>query len=268
MDTHQLDPHTAEPADAAPDAPLAARMGTCGRARTTRERGEWRLAMLEELAEIGMESARAIGQQVVDAVKATPLGEAPSKEVVRAEAALRSASRSVRQAVALHAKLEKQQLALDATAESGEGGQSGGGSSAGGSSAGGSSAAEQGGRGFFRSRARRFRRKAMVKRAIERAYAGAIENLADPSDDEGYEHLLDDLFERMDEYEEFADFAEDPVSALVGGICRGLGIEPCWRDYVNEPWAIEEIRLKPPGSVYADWPEGDPADAGRERGPP
>src|SRR5579859_1031328 len=106
MDTHHLTPDIADAAPQAPSDPHAGRTG---------ESAQWRLDMLKELAEIGMEVARAFGRQAVVAADATLPGDPVSDGAIKAEAACKSASRSVRQTLALHAKLEKQQRDLAKT---------------------------------------------------------------------------------------------------------------------------------------------------------
>jgi hypothetical protein len=236
MDTHHLTPDTANAAHAAPSGPVAGR---------TESRAQWRLAMLEELAEIGMTVARAIGQQIAAAAEVARMNEPgapPSEAIVKAEGALKSVSRTVRQTLAFHAKLEKQQRDEDGKGKNEK--------------------TESAFRAHRDDRSRQAkagyhdRRKATVKRAVVKM----LRITRDPSD---AEDLLRDLREKLDELDDYADFTHDPVSALVAAVCRSMGLKPDWRLYADTLWAIEEMRTEPTGSPYANWPADE-----RERGPP
>jgi hypothetical protein len=96
------------------------------------------------------------------------------------------------------------------------------------------------------ARWRSARRKRQVREIVEEG----IE-----ADADGYpeQRVLDDLNERLADSGEDADFADLPIGELVARIFRDLGITPDWSFWEDEPWAIEEATDKPAGSPYANW---------------
>jgi hypothetical protein len=89
------------------------------------------------------------------------------------------------------------------------------------------------------------------RREVKEIVAHTIETEAGEFD---AEQLFDDLEERLAAGDEDADFADRPIGELVARICRDLGIAPDWSLFEDEDWAIEEARDKPPGSPYAAGP--------------
>jgi hypothetical protein len=98
-------------------------------------------------------------------------------------------------------------------------------------------------------------KKNTVRHAVERA----IETDAAESD---VEHLLVDLVERMPQLDDDPGLLDLPIGALAIRFCRQMGWEPDPRLWEDEPWAIEEIRTRPAGSPFADWPPEPADDAG------
>jgi hypothetical protein len=70
--------------------------------------------------------------------------------------------------------------------------------------------------------------------------------------------LLSKMHDRLKEEDIERDLARYPLSELIARICRDLGIEPVWELWETEYWALEEARLKPPGSPYARPPASEP----------
>ena len=55
--------------------------------------------------------------------------------------------------------------------------------------------------------------------------------------------------------EQQPEFFTDPVSVVVYRVAATCqGISPDWRLWEDEEWAREEIRTRPPGSAYLDFP--------------
>jgi hypothetical protein len=75
------------------------------------------------------------------------------------------------------------------------------------------------------------------------------------------EQLFDDLDERLAAGDEDTDFADRPIGELVARICRDLGVEPDWSLFEDEDWAIEEARARPSGSPFAAGLGADEASA-------
>jgi hypothetical protein len=97
--------------------------------------------------------------------------------------------------------------------------------------------------------ARGGRRKKFVEDAVERAiYAEAQGETA--------EDLLGDLYERLQDPRDDADFADRPIGELIADICKALGVTPDPSLWEDEDWAIEEARRPDP------WPEGARSETG------
>jgi hypothetical protein len=192
-------------------------------------RAERHLALLAELADIGMDLAREVRRQALDASE-----DAPSA----ADLALTFSrvARAVRQTVALEARL------AEARAEP-----------------------------PVRSVADRWR-AIRRRRQVEEIVTDIIDNEPDLEFDA--DRLLTDLHERLADGDEAADFADRPVGEMIARICRDLGVAPDWNRFKDEDWAIEEARVRPPGSPFAGagsdeagspdppWPTRDPPPGG------
>jgi hypothetical protein len=60
------------------------------------------------------------------------------------------------------------------------------------------------------------------------------------------EWLLGDLNERLDDGAYDADFADAPIGDLVARICADLGVTPDWSLWEDQAWAIEYEKSRPP----------------------
>ena len=94
----------------------------------------------------------------------------------------------------------------------------------------------------------------------------AIESHHEVFEHEGSTYGVGDIIENLaDDPETFLD---TPFSTLLTQICDALGLVPDWRIFRHEPWAIAEIRDRPPNSddfhFYEDcraegtWPDNTP----------
>jgi hypothetical protein len=117
--------------------------------------------------------------------------------------------------------------------------------------------------------------KRTVEHAVEQAIAAAEYGYRGSRD---YGEAYSDLYERLNDFEDYSDFGRKSTGEIVEQICRLLNLpfDPAlWQD---EPWAIAEAKAKPPGSPFADRPdtanddEGDDEDdeprTARGTGPP
>jgi hypothetical protein len=160
--------------------------------------------ILSELAGIGMRLAR-----LVEANVEAKLAQDPAADLGRADQMFARLSRSIRQTLALKAKLAEMGRKR-ATASETEGLQ------------------HQADDARLRSR----------KTKVERAVTETIE-AASPSD---RENLLSDLYERLLDPDIEADLATGSIGEMVAGICDDLGIPPdreIWKDtgwYLTEGW--------------------------------
>jgi hypothetical protein len=98
--------------------------------------------------------------------------------------------------------------------------------------------------------------KAKQKRQVQQAVTLAMDaELAEDAEKFDYGGLYGELLERLDDFDDYSDFGRKPVSEIVEGICKVLGLtfDPAlWED---EPWAIEEAKAKAEASPAADWPD-------------
>ena len=202
------------PATSPKEAPPCA---CCAGADTRTER---QLAMLQELAEIGMDLARAVRREA----RAEPQGDlkdrAPARSAADFDLALSRIARAVRQTLALEAKLAAdhragRQQGLDAARK-------------------------------VETQAVRAGRRALVRQVT----AEAIEVGIKP---EGRTRWLADMDLRLERYdhETREDLDRKPVGALVAEICRALGVKVDWSLWEDQDWARDEAETKAPGSPYA-----------------
>jgi hypothetical protein len=192
-----------------------------------------RLRMLEELAEIGMDIARALRRRALDEAAAN--AAQPDDQALGL--AFSRVARAVRQTLALEDRLDQDRQARDGAAQAERAVQ----------------LAEQAG-----ARAIEGLRVAIHRSEVRAKVEQVIEAEAGDAD---VERLLTDLDERLDDDEGGADFLDRPLGELIAAICRDLGLTPDWSLWVNEDWAVQEAKAKPPGSPYAkrrprrSWPE-------------
>ena len=107
-------------------------------------------------------------------------------------------------------------------------------------------------------------RKAALRRDADRA----VESHHEVFEHDGSTLGVGDIIENLaDDPETFLD---TPFSALLTEICDVLGLVPDWTIFRHEPWAIAEIRDRPPNSDYFEfyedslaegtWPDDTPHD--------
>jgi hypothetical protein len=216
----------------APDGPGGrAEAGACA-ARTERQ-----LAMLHELAEIGMQIARAVRDEAVARAEAADEdAPAASSRFGGADLGLvySRVARAVRQTLALETRVAEDIAKAKVERE--------------------------------RGRIAAIRRVADERQQEIRDYvAEAIEAEAveKKSSEREIERLLDDLDERLEDgdYDDELDHA--PIGDLVARICADLGVTPDWSLWEDQAWAIEyEKSLPPDNDIGADrWRHLEPRSA-------
>jgi hypothetical protein len=189
-------------------------------------RAQEHLAMLRELAQMGMELARAIHSEGI-AAKAAAESDTPAPSAAEAALPFTRIAKTVRQCLALEAKIAET-LRRRELGEIDEVG-----------------ALLKEGLEYRRADKRRQVKRAVVDAIEAETEAGGIYR----SD---AERLLDGLHERLDD--EADDFDDRPVGEWVALLCRKLGVAPDWVRWQAERWAVAEIATKPKGSPYAgDW---------------
>ena len=176
------------------------------------------LAMLGDLAEAGLEVARAVGRRAKEA--------GPDEDLNGLSLAYARVSRAVRMTIALQSRLIADLKAL----------------------------ADSAAQDRFDAEAfdedelavRQETHKVRVVRVVERVIEAEHEDYDQVS---GLvlraEHLLDD----EDLYD---DILSRPIGDLVAGICRDLGLTPDWARLAEEPWAKKEIERGGAGSPFGD----------------
>ncbi len=183
------------------------------------EMAERHSRMLREMADAGMEFVRDMQQAMAAVSIDEKLAAAPLVGPV-----VINMMRAVRQTVALEAKLsdrrkDRKEKAEAAIAER---------------------KAEEEAVVAFAQRGREVYRRRRVERVIE----GTIGGRSDA------ENLLTDLYERLDEFERFENFTDQPIGAVAARIGRSMGLEPDWRQWADEPWALAEAKTNHPDSPF------------------
>ena len=229
-----------------------------GSAERAAARGLRRSAMLDELAEIGMDLARAVRRQAMaqaaqaeaavakveaDRVEAgelvadvAPPGRIalPGRGAADLGLVFERIARAVRRTLALDARFEEEFRTRQERA----------------------AAAETAAQAETTSRetqaaAEGWRRK---RAKIGRHLGQLIEANEDLADDvERREALLGDLYERLDEIDPEDEIADLPIGAVIQRIARSLRLRPDWIAWEDEDWAIEEAESDHPDSPYAAW---------------
>ena len=174
--------------------------------------------MLREMADCGMEFVRDM-QQAIAAVSIDEKLAAPLVGPV-----VINMMRAVRQTVALEAKLSDRRKDRKEKAEAAQAERQ----------------AEEEAVAAYAQRGRELHRRKLVERVVE----GAIGDRGDA------ENLLTDLYERLDEFERFENFTDQPIGAVAARISRSMGLEPDWRQWAEEPWALAEAKTNHPDSPF------------------
>ena len=188
------------------------------------------LAMLQELAEIGMDLARAVRREAL----AEPKDQAPARSAADYDLALSRIARVVGQTLALETW-----LAADHQAEQEEGRH----------------IVREAARGL-QTRLVRAQRRAQVREiAIEAIDAGIAEDCR--------LDVLARMDLRLEAYDDETrdDLERKPIGALVAEICRALGVQVDWSLWEQEEWACHEGETRAPGSPYAYHRVAPPPDS-------
>jgi hypothetical protein len=244
------DPARHDPSEARPDS-----CACCGRTHQLDLVGEF-VAMLREAAQQNMELARLVvadaQEEVVQRSAAREAAAAEPGSVAADPAAAKPASRprstmnstalahhritrSMRMTMSLAMTFQEGRVAREAKLADSETGK---------------------------ERARKNRLKAQVERQVGRAIRRKaeleFERLAETDDEIEFDEeeladnpLYDALAERLQDPDIERDLDRCSRGELVGRVCQDLGLEPDWAGWSTESWAIEEARLKVPGSPYA-----------------
>ncbi len=230
--------HSPQAEPATPE-PSAARTESCTCCSGGREPDptDDNLRALRRLRDLALGVAEKLAARIMDDdVPAAPetASEAPKPQdsLPAMVLAFQRAERGVRQSILLSTKLHADRLAWETQAEA--------------------MAAKV-------ERERRQRRKNKIGRLVKEA----IECDAEESGEDSYERL-EKLNARIDEDDIESDLGFLADSALVDRLCKDCGVEAPWEDWDGEHWAEEEVRDKPPGSVFAGARQSAAPEAGAE----
>ena len=184
------------------------------------------LRMLGELAEIGLEVARAIEQEA-RGVQGAPDGRNRAY-VADISLAYTRVSRAVRLTILAQSRLIADHKAAADRAR-----------------------AEAEAREAEALEAPVEERKARVERIVERLAAAEH-----PGDEDEVDELVGEAAERLDDEDLYGDLMERPVSEIVARICADLGLSPDWTALAQEPWAQAEIAGGMTGWPLSNLPRG------------
>jgi hypothetical protein len=208
-----------QPDSTAQSDPSPDRTGSCARCERMALDDARDMEMVRELAALGMEMARAVQGQVMERIAD---GHEPSGDPGLVFSRI---SKTVRQAIALKRKIAEEADAREhRTAEQQA-----------------AHLAQQAGRAAAAKRSMVEHRRERVQRGVERL----IEQSASDSD---YENLLEDLYDRLDDYQADGELARATVDEMIARIAGELGYVPAANDDGEEP----------DGETAAD--EDDPPD--------
>jgi len=178
-------------------------------------RAERRLRLLEELAEIGMELARALKPGAEP--DKTTASEAPGKDPAAAFAPL---SRAIRLTLALEARTDQDLRDLKA--------------------------------GVSRARKEARAKAAHDCGAREQQVRELVLNVAERECEslEAFDDIEEALQERLDYDEAYNESGQRPVRQTVERLCKDLGLTPDWSRWAGEGWAYEDIPTRPRFSPF------------------
>ncbi|HWK43106.1 MAG TPA: hypothetical protein VNT30_00190, partial [Stellaceae bacterium] len=104
---------------------------------------------------------------------------------------------------------------------------------------------------------RRHRRKAQVGRIVKQAINAELTGI------KAYQRERE-LRERLEDEDVETDIGSHPIGEIIARICWDLGLDPNWRRWAEDHWAVEEARTKAPGSPYAEDEEDGEAEEDEE----
>ena len=214
----------ADPSTPAASAAHGAPSGAADAAGEARAVIVRQLQVLGELAELGLDIARAVARQAAPQTAPETAPEtAPDAtgvvQVVKGDLSLAYArvARAVRLTIALQSRLLQDLQALD-------------------------EASERHLRGG-RSNAGR-ERKARIRRILDRVIDAEV------GDDAEGDRLAQEARERLEQDDIYGDVLARPVGEIVAMICRDLGLSPDWIRLAEEAWAQDEIASGQAGSPF------------------
>jgi hypothetical protein len=189
------------------------------------QRAERHLQLLEELAEIGMDLARALKRRVEAEAETSADKEQPPPAPTRDPAdAFQRLSRAVRLTLALEARMAEALRALIA----------------------GEVAAAETRRA--QAGAAQAKRRAATERKVRDLVTDVM--IAEVEGDEALEDCHAAMVERLEEDEAYEGYEDAPVRETVERLCADLVLTPDWSLWTDDGWAIPPERRRPAHSVF------------------
>jgi hypothetical protein len=192
-------------------------------------RAGWRAEALKRLAALCERVAEAEARRVLAAVEAEEAGEAPAEKGRDPALGFARAARAMRETLALSAKLDREQQALEAdVAKQAEAAALATGAAP--------APASSLSRTFETRHLRRSIRKDEILEIAEQMVDAEHEGAA-------AENVYGDLVDWVRDEGALRDW-DRPIGELLAHICHDLGLTPDWNDWRDEDWAREEAETR------------------------
>jgi len=97
-------------------------------------------------------------------------------------------------------------------------------------------------------------RKRLIRRLLDECLVFTMAKLYNDMDGLELDYVRGIIDERVEAKEILGDLMTKPISVMVDKLAREIDMPADWRLWEEEEWAKEEIRTRPPGSGYLDFP--------------
>jgi hypothetical protein len=97
-------------------------------------------------------------------------------------------------------------------------------------------------------------RKRLIRRLLDECLVFTMAKLYNDMDGLELDYVRSIIDERVEAKEILGDLMTKPISVMVDKLAREIDMPADWRLWEEEEWAKEEIRTRPPGSGYLDFP--------------
>jgi hypothetical protein len=97
-------------------------------------------------------------------------------------------------------------------------------------------------------------RKRLIRRLLDECLVFTMAKLYNDMDGLELDYVRGMIDKRVEDPEILGDLMTKPISVMVDKLAREIDMPADWRLWEEEDWAKEEIRTRPPGSGYLDFP--------------
>jgi hypothetical protein len=97
-------------------------------------------------------------------------------------------------------------------------------------------------------------RKRLIRRLLDECLVFTMAKLYNDMDGLELDYVRGMIDKRVEDKEILSDLMTKPISVMVDKLAREIDMPADWRLWEEEDWAKEEIRTRPPGSGYLDFP--------------